>query len=384
MKHLLKGAMLVCVVTLLLSTLSLTTAEAKANSSGSPTFRHLNSVAAVSASDVWAVGSFSKSNNSFQTLIEHWNGIKWSVVSNPNPGSISNGLDGIGAVSASDIWAVGISSNTSNSFQTLIEHWNGRNWSVVKSPNPAGTMNNFLNGIAVISASDIWAVGNSSNTNNSSQTLIEHWNGSNWSIVKSPNRASQNGLNGVAAVTANNIWAVGSSSNTSNSAQTLIEHWNGSTWGIVKSPSPGSGVVSLSDVAVVSTNNVWAAGSSNTSSTTLIEHWNGTGWSVVKSPNPGSVDLLLGIAVVSTNNIWAVGQSLAQIGQGLIEHWNGSTWSVVKSPNQPGSVSSFLSGIAVISAGDIWAVGGFQGSNNDEHTLIEHWNGTKWSIVPSP
>ena len=332
MKHLLKGAMLVCVVTLLLSTLSLTTAEAKVNSSGSPTFRHLNSVAAVSASDVWAVGSFSKSNNSFQTLIEHWNGSKWSVVSNPNPGSISNGLDGIGAVSASDIWAVGISSNTSNS----------------------------------------------------SQTLIEHWNGSNWSIVKSPNRASQNGLNGVAAVTANNIWAVGSSSNTSNSAQTLIEHWNGSTWSIVKSPSPGSGVVSLSDVAVVSTNNVWAAGSSNTSSTTLIEHWNGTGWSVVKSPNPGSVDLLLGIAVVSTNNIWAVGQSLAQIGQGLIEHWNGSTWSVVKSPNQPGSVSSFLSGIAVISAGDIWAVGGFQGSNNDEHTLIEHWNGIKWSIVPSP
>src|SRR2546421_164903 len=239
MKHLLKGAMLVCVVTLLLSALSLTTAEAKANSSGSPTFRHLNSVAAVSASDVWAVGSFSKSNNSFQTLIEHWNGIKWSVVSNPNPGSISNGLDGIGAVSASDIWAVGISSNTSNSFQTL------------------------------------------------------------------------------------------------------IEHWNGSTWSIVKSPSPGSGVVSLSDVAVVSTNNVWAAGSSNTSSTTLIEHWNGTGWSVVKSPNPGSVDLLLGIAVVSTNNIWAVGQSLAQIGQGLIEHWNGSTWSVVKSPNQLGSVNSF-------------------------------------------
>ena len=62
--------MLVCVVTLLLSALSLTTAEAKANSSGSPTFRHLNSVAAVSASDVWAVGNFSKSNNSFQTLIE--------------------------------------------------------------------------------------------------------------------------------------------------------------------------------------------------------------------------------------------------------------------------------------------------------------------------
>ena len=112
-------------------------------------------------------------------------------------------------------------------------------------------------------------------------------------------------------------------------------------------------------------------------------HQNGTGWSAVKSPNTSSIDLLIGIAVVSSSDIWAVGQSF-QIGQVLIEHWNGSVWSAVKSPNQPGSTNSFLDGLAVISANDIWAVGGYQSSNNTGHTLIEHWNGSKWSIVPSP
>ena len=187
MKHLLKGAILVCVVTLLLSALSLTTAEAKANSSGSPTFRHLNSVAAVSASDIWAVGISSKSSNSFQTLIEHWNGRNWSVVKSPNPaGTMNNFLNGIAVISASDIWAVGNSSNTSNSSQTLIEHWNGSKWSVVKSPNQPGSVSSFLSGIAVISAGDIWAVGGFQGSNNAEHTLIEHWNGTKWSTVPSP------------------------------------------------------------------------------------------------------------------------------------------------------------------------------------------------------
>jgi len=302
------------------------------------------------------------------------------VVSSPDPGLVFNGLSGIAAVSASNIWAVGSFSTTSNTTQTLIEHWNGSKWSVVTSPNPAGSANNSLSDIAVISASDLWAVGSST-----SQTLIEHWNGSKWSIITSPSPGSvQDGLNGVAAVTTNNIWTVGSFSNTNSSAQTLIEHWNGSKWSVVTSPSPGSGIVSLVDVAVVSANNIWAVGSSNGFSTTLIEHWNGTQWSVVTSPNPASISLLIGIAVVSSSDIWAVGQSLAQMGQTLIEHWNGSAWSVVTSPNQPGSTNNFLLGIAALSTNDIWAVGGFQSSNNAGHTLTEYWNGSKWSIVPSP
>jgi hypothetical protein len=135
---------------------------------------------------------------------------------------------------------------------------------------------------------------------------------------------------------------------------------------------------------VVSANNVWVVGSTNTAFATLIEHWNGTQWSVVTSPNPGQVNLLDSVGVVSDRNIWAVGQSLAASGQVLISHWNGSSWSGATSPNQPGSVNNFLIGIAVISASNIWAVGGFQSSNLAEYPLTEHWNGSQWSVVPSP
>jgi hypothetical protein len=399
MKHLLKAAILVCVVTLSLSALSLNTVQAKALSSfwkvyqgrfslktGAPTIsfpggHSLNGVAAVSESSVWAVGNYV--NSSFQakkTLTEHWDGQQWSVVKSPNPGSFENSLSGVAAVTANDSWAVGFFSKTSGSSQTLIEHWNGQQWSIVTSPNPTGSASNFLSGIAVNSSSDIWAVGNTS-----SQTLIEHWNGQQWSIVTSPSPGSvSNGLGGIAAVSSSDIWAVGSFSNSSNASQTLIEHWNGSTWSVVTSPSPGSGVVNLSGVAMVSTNNVWAVGSTNTSSATLIEHWNGTQWKVVTSPNPGQINLLDSVGVVSGRDIWAVGQSLGASGQVLIAHWNGRSWSGATSPNQPGAVNNFLVGIAVISAGDIWAVGGFQSSNLAEHTLSEQWNGSQWSVVPSP
>src|SRR6266567_3297398 len=81
----------------------------------------------------------------------------WTVVSSPNPGSV-NDLNGVAAVSASDVWAVGEFINASNVNQTLIEHWNGHKWSVVPSPN-VGTHNNELFGVTAVSATDVWAVG---------------------------------------------------------------------------------------------------------------------------------------------------------------------------------------------------------------------------------
>src|SRR2546422_9965724 len=91
---------LLCVVTVLLSALSLKTTEAK-----------------VTTSKV--------SQNRFSST-----SCQWSVVPSPN-GSSSSGLSGVAVVSASDIWAVGSSGNQMSGAQTLIEHWNGSSWSVV-------------------------------------------------------------------------------------------------------------------------------------------------------------------------------------------------------------------------------------------------------------
>ncbi|MFL5691167.1 MAG: hypothetical protein ACJ795_05115 [Ktedonobacteraceae bacterium] len=178
----------------------------------------------------------------------------------------------------------------------------------MKSPNP-GSSNNHLSAVAAVSKSSVWAVGNGKTS--SGQTLIEHWNGSSWSVVKSPSPGSGGDLRDVTSVSASNVWAVGYSSINS-SVQTLVEHWNGTSWQVVKSRNVGTSPT-FSAVAAVSANDVWAAGNYHNSNSnaifqTLTEQWNGQQWSVVKSPSPGSFNTqLLGLAAVSPTNVWAVG-----------------------------------------------------------------------------
>src|SRR2546422_89414 len=97
----------------------------------------------------------------------------WSVVPSPNASPGNNELHAVASVSANDVWVVGSSLNASGVDQTLIEQWNGHKWSVVSSPN-ASTQNNLLRGVTVVSANDIWAVGSSQN-NGLFQPLAEHW-----------------------------------------------------------------------------------------------------------------------------------------------------------------------------------------------------------------
>jgi len=154
------------------------------------------------------VGQFNNGTGP-QTLIEHWNGTSWSVVSSPNVSGASNELLAVAAVSPTDVWAVG-DSNTSGVEQALIEHWNGTSWSIVSSPSPGGS--NDLRGVAIISATDIWAVGAFFNTaSNATQTLIEQWNGTSWSVVTSPNPSSTTNLLEAAAAdkSSGQAWAVG-------------------------------------------------------------------------------------------------------------------------------------------------------------------------------
>lgn len=282
------------------------------------------------------------------------------------------------AVSAKDVWAVGnYYSSKKDAEETLIDHWNGKKWTVASNPNPSSSENS-LYGVAAVSASNIWAVGAyTDNSSGNTELLIEHWNGTRWAVVPSPSPgAGAATLSDVAAASANKVWAVGQYCNSSGNTQTLIEYWDGSTWSIIPSPNPGSD--SLNAVAVVSANNVWAVGlyEANYSFNTLIEHWDGTQWSVVPSPSPGSVDnTLFGVTGGSANNIWAVGRADQGLGdQTLIEHWNGSKWSVVSSPNG-GPGDNELFGVAKVPfSKEVWAVGQYNNGNTTQ-TLFEyhHW-----------
>jgi erythromycin esterase-like protein len=349
----------------------------------------LSAVAATSACDVWAVGSYDNVINGIrtpdQTLIEHWDGQAWTVIPSPDLGT-HDFLSGVAAVTANDAWAVGdyYKGNRLRD-HTLIEHWDGQAWAVVPSPDP-GT-SDALRGVAAVSATDAWAVGGYGR-HNPSRTLIEHWNGKLWKVVPTPH-PHHHYVSAVAAVSAKNAWAVGYRSGRGG-AWTLIEHWNGKAWKVVPSPSRSASPEPVRrdlfyGVAAVSAKDAWAVGTYNHHRRIepLIAHWNGKAWKVVPSPHPAvkgfKFSQLFSVAAVSAKHAWAVGSYPHHGGfRTLIERWNGKRWKQVPSPNPAGYYNE-LSGVAAVSANDAWAVGAYRHGSGPDQTLVEHWNGKAWS-----
>lgn len=339
----------------------------------SPGNNQLNAVASISANDVWAVGSAEDSLGNDQLLAERWDGNAWNIV--PTPAVVTGQLSGLAAISSTDVWAGGgfLLSRRGNTAQFM--HWNGRKWTIAKSPATTGS----ISGMAAVSSNDVWAVG-SVDSGSVSQTFIEHWDGKNWAIVPSPNDGTGNNLlTGVTAISGSDVWAVGDFQTSTSSGtvfQTLTEHWDGTAWSIVPSPNGTGPEAELRGLAAVSSSDVWAVGDSG--SGTLTEQWNGTSWTVVPSPSPSTSTVfnsLAGAAVVSAGDIWAVGESQnsSGISATLIEHWDGTSWNIVTSP-APGSGSLLSGASADPASGQAWAVGNFTPAGGGATQTLTEFN----------
>ena len=192
----------------------------------------------------------------------------WSVVASPNVGVSGSLLFGVAAVSTKDVWAVGYYFDDATlTHKSLIEQWNGSAWSVVTSangsrpvPNSSMPGNNYLYAVTAVSASDVWAVGMFTSTTGD-QPLIENWNGLTWSLVPGaiPSSSTANQLLGVAAISAGNVVGVGSYSNGNN--LTLAEQWNGTQWSVVatgnRSSTNNDGLGSVARVPVTGGTGRW-------------------------------------------------------------------------------------------------------------------------------
>jgi hypothetical protein len=271
----------------------------------------LNDVAAISATFAWAVGE-----QNGHSLLLRWDGKAWGQVRSPDIGNLSS----VAATSATNAWAVGIGG--SGGTQTSIEHWNGKAWRVVPSPVKVGN----LQAVAVSSASDAWAVGFSGPFANS-RALAEHWNGKAWQVVHSPDPTGAGLLLGVAATSAGNAWAVsGAAGQGVGTSISVINHWNGRNWTRVASPNPVPGGVVFNGVTARSTADAWAVGADwvfVNGPHNVIAHWNGKIWKLV--PSPILDGALFAVTSISAADAWAVGSSDASAA--IIEHWNGIRWT---------------------------------------------------------
>jgi hypothetical protein len=223
----------------------------------------LNSVTAISANNVWAVG-FTAGHN----LIEHFDGTSWSIVASPTPRN--SDLFGVSGTSANDVWAVGETGRSDSRVEIL--HWNGTAWSTVSAPN-ASPFANTLQSVTAIAPNDAWAVGNADG-----QSLIEHWDGTSWSIVASPSLNSGVTLTGISAASANNIWAVGYTVDpATGNLQTVTEHFDGTSWSIIASPGSNQnqklvGVTALGDGTVAAVGVSFTTGPTGTGSGLILQN----------------------------------------------------------------------------------------------------------------
>jgi hypothetical protein len=201
-------------------------------------------------------------------------------------------------------------------------------WSIVPSPSRPGVGQRLVD-VTALSTTEAWAVGDVYNRRVADQmTLTQRWDGTSWEIVRSPSvRNRYNTLTGVAAVSSTDVWAVGYTIADGGYWDTLIEHWDGSRWSIIPGAHLAHPYNALTRVVALAPDDVWAVGYVGSSGRpdTLVEHWDGASWARVPSPSPGAYGALYGVAAVSADDVWAVGYYReGDEYETLALHWDGA------------------------------------------------------------
>jgi hypothetical protein len=327
----------------------------------------LGAVAGSSPSDVWAVGNYlPDADNSNQdatlTFAEHFDGRAWTVSRTPNAGPNFNTLFGV-AAAGGQAWAVGVRQNHAFQDRALVEVWDGHQWSIAGIPQP-GSQGDLLFGASALSQDDVWVVGQQQGADGVFGTLAEHWDGRAWTVAPTPNPGGAgNHLNAVDAVGANDVWAVGQSLTGSVPDQPLVEHWDGHEWSVAGLPSLSGNVV-LDGVTATAAGDVWAVGESDSpegGGQPLIMHLSpGHGWSVQDLPAlPGGANWanLYGVSIAG-NSVWAAGTFVDPVtdnNDSLVLREAGGHWAIATAPS-PGSGSNLPGALASI-GGHLWLAG---------------------------
>jgi len=315
--------------------------------------------------------------------IEGLSGGVWSAISAPVPSALPGssesqgvGLAGIACPSSDDCWAVGAGYGGSGG---LIEHYDGSAWSIVGQPAEP------LTAVACDSDTDCWAVGGVSGY--LAQPVFEHYAGGAWEVVQGPALSDGGTLSGVSCPDADHCWAVGSGASDTGSTDAttapLIEAYTGGVWTVVADPAAatGSGGDSfLSAVTCLSAADCWAVGEDASTGGGLIEHGDVAGWTVVPGPNaPG----LVAVSCAGADDCWAVGGDSA-------EHYQGTAWTLVT--GLLSGVASSLQSVSCVAPDACWVVGaeetGSERAANQAglvyQLLIEGWQqGSGWTAVSS-
>ncbi|MDQ3706920.1 MAG: S-layer homology domain-containing protein [Chloroflexota bacterium] len=273
----------------------------------------------------------------------------WRTVPSPNVGTLFDVDD----AAPDSIWALG---------ERGILRWDGTVWSEVPWP---GSESVTLNAIEAISWNDVWVVGFHKVDNT---TLAIHWDGSQWSTVSTPNAANGRGhLLDVTGSSSNDVWAAGWSAE-DECGEELLLHWNGSQWQVASKPSPCEGTTIYHKALAPGPGHLWLAGIQGVPGGE--PEWFVVNWPTTESSRGRA--RINGLGSSSPNDVWVVGYNPFRAWP-VVWHFDGSDLTYVASEGD-GLVGN-AEAIDSVSPDDAWVV---------SHRRTVHWDGTKWSVVPSP
>jgi hypothetical protein len=338
----------------------------------------LRGVSCASPSACIAVGSYTPAGGADATLAERWNGKRWSIQATPNPtGGTMNGLSAVSCPSPSACVAVG-TVKTPTSAAPFVERWNGKRWSIEPTPNVDG----LLSGVSCTSPSACTTVGLEVKPSGSGRLkpLAERWNGRRWSIEPTPAvyAGAYEDLEAVSCASTTACFAVGTATDMGSSP--IAERWNGTKWAIERPRRQPTGTTALTGVSCISPSTCITAGAYYGSNGPLAGRWTPNNWSI--QPIPGRPNLI-GVSCPATTACTAVGGYSSYIGVShfgsplLAEAWNGTRWSIQPTPSPAGAKDSGFAAVSCATTTTCTAVGSFDDAVGRQRVLVERWTGTR-------
>jgi len=294
------------------------------------------------------------------------------------------GFSGVSCASETSCTAVG----TAVGNASLAEGWGGTKWTIEPTPAPSDATYSTLASVSCVIPTKCLAVG-SYYGSSGELPLAELWNGSSWTIrpPPSPPEASYSVLSYVQCASTEECMAVGSYySTTTSQTVPLAELWDGSAWTIQSVPLPsGAESGSLTGVscpAEATCSSVGAYSTPGTGQMPLAEAWDGTNWTIQSTAIPAgsSSSALHAVWCESAKSCSAVGINASSSGGSLTlaESWDGTSWTIEPTPNPNASSYNGFTNLSCAPEGKPCTAVGFSGNA----TLTESWDGMTWGELP--
>lgn len=288
----------------------------------------------------------------------------WNFIPSPNVSGADNSLNAIAATAENDIWVSGSYRYPGELSQSLVQHWDGQQWSIVNVPE-VGTVHQLFG----VPSDDIWALGSA--TKPAPQFLL-HWNGTTWEKVASDIHARS--LGGSSEI---DVWEV--------EYPDTLRHWNGTSWehskgtGSVPPPQP------IWDIKAFDSTDIWAVGDYYISLGIIypiLIRWDGENWSYAAAPSP-NLYAFTSIDGTHSNDVWIASVHTYGYNGSDLYHWNGSQWKKFRGPRSRQEINIYT-GLAALANDDVWAVGAKTVDSEESQAVVGHWDGTRWSSISLP